>query len=105
MKPGSSAAGLLFLINALPMANALAAMPDEAACRGNYPVLLMTEQECRAYVRQVKVLEQSGQRNALTALKLQHAEQLSARAAVCPCIEPKTQFLAPQRVVMLDPDC
>lgn len=105
MKPGSPATALLFLISSLPMANALAAMPDEAACRGTYPVLLMTEQECHAYIRQVKALELSGQRRALATLQKQHAEQLSARAAVCPCIESKPRSVVPQQVVMLDPDC
>ena len=105
MKPGFLAAGLMILSNSLPVAAAQAAGGDEALCRGSYPVLLMTEQECRAYTRQVMALKSAGQLSALATLQQQHALQLDARAATCPCMDSKSKAAAPQHLVMLEPDC
>ena len=105
MKPGCYVAGSLLLVFSLPATAGHAAGNDEALCRGNYPILLMTEQECRAYVGQIRTLASKGQTNALSALQLQHAEQLSERAAICPCMENKFHAVPPQHLVMLDPDC
>jgi len=105
MKPGFLAAGLMILSSSLSVATAQAAGGDEALCRGNYPVLLMTEQECGAYTRQVMALRSAGQLGALETLQQQHALQLDARAATCPCMDSKSKAAAPQHLVMLEPDC
>jgi hypothetical protein len=105
MKSGCFAAGVMFLVSVIPMASAHAAEAEEALCRGSYPVLLMTEQECRSYISKVKALQSTGQVSALANLQQQHAEQLDERAAICPCAKPKPQAVAPQHLVMLDPDC
>jgi hypothetical protein len=90
----------------MPIADAQASEPDLALCRGAYPVMLMTEQECRLYIRQVQTLQSQGQIQALATLQQQHAEQLSERAAICPCMmgrEP--QVIAPQQLALLEPGC
>jgi hypothetical protein len=105
MKSRFVAAGVMLMGSLVPAAGAQAAVTDETLCRGAYPVLLMTEQECRSYIQQVKALQATGQANALETLKQHHAEQLDERAAICPCMETKPKAVAPQHVVMLDPDC
>ena len=105
MKPGYFVGGTLLLVCSLPAPVAQALGSDEALCRGDYPVLLMTEQECRTYAAKVRTLRSAGQSGALSALKLRHAEQLSERAAVCPCMENKLRVAPPQYLVMLEPDC
>lgn len=105
MSSGYLLASLMLLVSSWPVATALAADADEALCRGSYPVLLMTEQECRLYVRQVRDLQQAGRVDALAALQQQHFAQLRERAAICPCMDPKPQAIAPQHLVMLDSDC
>jgi photosystem II stability/assembly factor-like uncharacterized protein len=105
MKPGFFAAGLMLMAGSFPAAAAQATGGDEALCRGNYPVLLMTEQECISYTRQVLSLQSTGQVSALATLQRQHALKLSERAATCPCMDSKPKAAAPQHLVMLDPDC
>jgi photosystem II stability/assembly factor-like uncharacterized protein len=105
MKSGCFAAGVMILASIMTTLTAHAAEAEEALCRGTYPVLLMTEQECSSYIRQVKDLQSTGQVIALASLRQQHAAQLDERAAICPCIKPKPQAVAPQHLVMLDPDC
>jgi hypothetical protein len=104
MKSEYLVAGVMFLTSVLPVVSAHAG-EDDALCRGAYPVLLMTVQECRSYIRQVKELRSTGQVIALANLQQRHAEQLDERAAICPCVKPKPKALPPQHVVMLDPDC
>jgi hypothetical protein len=82
-----------------------AAQPDEALCRGDYPVMLMTKSECRLYVRQVQALLSAGKTQALAILQQQHAEQLKERAPFCPCMEHSLEGAAPQQVAILAPDC
>jgi len=105
MKSRYVAAGVMLLGSFISAAGAQAAGTDETLCRGTYPVLLMTEQECHSYIQQIKVLQSTGQDLALASLQQHHTEQLVERAAICPCMEPKPKAAAPQRVVMLDPDC
>ncbi len=105
MKPGLFAAVLMLMASSLPAAAAQATGGDEALCRGSYPVLLMTEQECRAYTRQVMALQSAGQLSALATLQQQHALQLDRRAATCPCMDSKYKVTVPQHLVMLEPDC
>lgn len=105
MKPGYFVAGSLLLICSLPATAAQALDKDETLCRGNYPVLLMTEKECQTYAGQIRSLQSAGQSSALTALQRQHAEQLNDRAAVCPCMENKIRVAPPPHLVMLEPDC
>jgi hypothetical protein len=105
MKSGCFAAGMMFLASVISTVTAHAAESEEALCRGTYPVLLMTEQECRSYILQVKALQSAGQEHALATLQQHHTEQLGERAAICPCIKPKPQAAAPQHIVMLDSDC
>lgn len=62
-----------------------AGAPDAPVCRGSYPVLLMTEMECRLYSHQVQLLQARGNHEALAALKVQHDKLLGERAAACPC--------------------
>ena len=105
MKAGFLAVGLMLLESSSPGVAAQATGGDEALCRGSYPVLLMTEQECSAYTRQVMALQSTGQISALASLHQQHALQLVERAAICPCMDPKPKAAVPQHLVMLDPDC
>ena len=105
MKAGFLAVGLMLLESSSPGVAAQATGGDEALCRGSYPVLLMTEQECSSYTRQVMALQSTGQISALASLHQQHALQLVERAAICPCMDPKPNAAAPQYLVMLDPDC
>jgi hypothetical protein len=100
-----TAAALIFLAALMNSSGLLAASPDEALCRGAYPVLLMTPQECRHYLHQVKSLRSRGQIGALDALQRQHAELLQERAAACPCIENQTYTLPAQQVALIEPDC
>jgi photosystem II stability/assembly factor-like uncharacterized protein len=105
MKLGLYVAALMLLASSLPATAAQATGGDEALCRGSYPVLLMTEQECRSYARQVMTLQSAGQLSALATLQQQHALQLDKRAASCPCVDSKPKAGAPRHLVMLEPDC
>jgi len=105
MKPAFFAAALTLLASSLPAAAAQATGGDEALCRGSYPVLLMTEQECRAYTRQVMALKSAGKVSALATLQQQHALQMDERAAICPCMDSKPKAAVPKHLVMLEPDC
>lgn len=103
MKTGRLAAYVAVLAGCLMSAPGLqAAEPDEALCRGSYPVMLMTDVECRLYIRQVQALRAQGRTRALAALQRQHDEQLRERAAICLCLEGKPEVAAPQLVVLLD---
>lgn len=82
-----------------------AADPDAAMCRGDYPVLLMTEQECRQHIRSVESLRTSGQFKALESLRRQHAELLRERAAACLCIDNAPDALPTQHVALSETDC
>jgi uncharacterized membrane protein len=106
MQTAFLAASAMILSVVLPMQHAQAAVSDTALCQGSYSVMLMTEEECRAYVRQVRTLRSQGQMHALEILERQHDEQLAERAARCPCMmgeEPENPPL-PQ-LVMLESDC
>lgn len=106
MKAGLLVANAIILVGILPLGNAQASQSDEALCKGSYPVMLMTAQECGAYTRQVHTLQSQGQFQALEALQRLHADQLAERAAICPCMMgQKPQAPAPQLLVMLEPDC
>jgi hypothetical protein len=105
MKIGLLAVGGMFLAGLTSVTEARAAEPDEALCRGPYPVMLMTERECRLYVDEVQALRSQGRLQKLAAVQQQHAGQLNERAAACLCVEQSAQAIAPQQVVMLDPDC
>jgi len=98
-------AGLVFLAALTSAPGLLAAGPDEALCKGGYPVLLMTPQECRQYVRRVKSLEARGQTEAVHALQRQHAELLHERAAVCPCMEDQQQSSPALQIARAETDC
>lgn len=99
------AAGVMFLTGLLSTAEVLATEPDKSLCRGPYPIMLMTDGECRLYLDEVKVLRSKGQLRKLAILQQQHTEQLNERAVACPCMESTLKAIAPQHVVMLDPDC
>jgi hypothetical protein len=105
MKPGRFAVGLMLMAGSLSATAAQATKGDEALCRGSYPVLLMTEQECISYTRQVLALQSTGQVRALATLQQQHELKLRERAAICPCSDAKPNAAAPQHLVMLEPDC
>ena len=105
MKTGLLAVGGMFLAGLTSMTEVRAAGPDEALCRGPYPVMLMTDRECRLYLDEVKTLRSKGQFQKLATLQRQHAEQLNERAAACPCMESAPKATVPQHIVMLDPDC
>lgn len=107
MKTGLLVANAIILASGLPMTNAQASPSDEALCRGSYPVMLMTAQECGTYARQVHTLQSQGQIDALQELQRRHAKQLVERAAVCPCMMGQKPEVpqAPQRLVMLESDC
>lgn len=97
--------GLVFLAALTSAPGLLAAGPDEALCRGGYPVLLMTPQECRQHVRRVKSLQARGQTEALRTLQWQHAELLQERAAVCPCMEGQPQSGPALQIARAETDC
>jgi hypothetical protein len=99
------AAGVMFLTGLFSTAEVLATEPDKSLCRGPYPIMLMTDGECRLYLDEVKVLRSKGQLRKLAILQQQHTEQLNERAVACPCMESTLKAIAPQHVVMLDPDC
>ena len=99
------AAGVMFLAGLMSTGVVTAAEPDQALCRGPYPVMLMTDRECRLYLDEVKTLRSKGQFQKLATLQRQHAEQLNERAAACPCLESVPKATVPQHIVMLDPDC
>jgi hypothetical protein len=98
-------AGLVFLAALTSAPGLLAAGADEALCRGDYPVLLMTPQECRQHVRQVKSLQVRGQAEALHVLRRQHAELLHERAAVCQCMESHPQIAPVLHIAHAETDC
>ena len=99
------AAGVMFLAGLMSTGVVTATEPNQALCRGPYPVMLMTARECRLYVDEVQALRSQGRFQKLAAVQQQHAEQLNERAAACSCAEQSPQAIAPQQVVMLDPDC
>lgn len=106
MKTRLLVANAIILVGVLPMMNAQASSSDEALCRGAYPVMLMTVQECGTYTQQVHTLQSLGQIHALEILQRQHGEQMAERAAICPCMMgQKPQAPAPQQLVMLESDC
>jgi hypothetical protein len=98
-------AGLVFLAALTSAPGLLAAGADEALCRGDYPVLLMTPQECRQHVRRVKLLQVRGQAEALHVLQRQHAELLHERAAVCQCMESQPQIAPVLHIAHAETDC
>lgn len=105
MNAARRVANVIVLVGAMAPPGLQAAGSDEALCRGDYPVMLMTELECRLYARQVETLRSQGQIRALANLQQQHAEQLRERAAICPCMDLDPEVAFPQQVVLLDPDC
>jgi len=105
MKTERLAAGVMFLTGLLSTAEVLATDSDKSLCRGPYPIMLMTDKECRLYLDEVKALRSKGQLKKLAILQQQHAEQLNERAVACPCMETTPKVIEPQHVVMLDPDC
>ncbi|MFZ0106795.1 MAG: hypothetical protein WAK92_08030 [Thiobacillus sp.] len=98
-------AGLVFLAALTSASGLLAAGPDETLCRGGYPVLLMTPQECRQHVRRVKSLQARGQTEALHTLQRQHAQLLQERATVCPCMEGQPQPGPTLLIARAETDC
>jgi len=96
---------LIFLAAAISSPGLQAAGPDMAMCRGDYAVPLMTEQECRQHLRQVKSLRTKGQTQALASLQRQHAELLHERAAACLCIENVPGGMPAQQLALVEPDC
>jgi len=78
-----------------------AASPEGLLCRGAYPVLLMTEMECRLYAQQVRLLQTQGNTKALAVLKQQHDRLMAERATTCPCATQRTDD-APAIVVAGD---
>lgn len=75
---------------------------ERALCQGNYPVLLMTELECRGYVERRRLLQGQNDTGARIALELQHDRLLSERAAACACAHLRTVSEAP---VVVAGDC
>ena len=104
-KTGRLVAAVMFLTGLLSTAEVLATDSDKSLCRGPYPIMLMTDRECRLYLDEVKALRSKGQLKKLAILQQQHAEQLNERAVACPCMETTPKVIDPQHVVMLDPDC
>lgn len=104
MRTASFMSGMCLLagVTCAPVGHATG--PDIALCRGDYPVLLLTDQECRSYSAQVRSLRARGEGVRLAQLRQQHAAQLKERAAICPCATQRTEP-APQHLVMLTPDC
>lgn len=88
MKAGVWLAGLLCAASVASAAET-AGNSDAQLCRGAYPVMLMTDMECRLYLQQKRLLQAQGNARALVLLKQQHDSLMADRAARCPC--------APQR--------
>lgn len=58
---------------------------DAEGCRGGYPVLLMTPEECRGYLDQLDAVRARADRLAELELREWHTALLIERAAACPC--------------------
>lgn len=84
MKTGFLAAGLVFLAATLPMAGAQAA-GGTAICQGDYPMLLMTQKECRSYLRALRAAKARADQLAVLDLQEWHAQLLIERSQACPC--------------------
>ena len=85
----------MFLASVIPAVTAHAAGAEEALCRGTYPVLLMTEQECRSYIRQVKALQSTGQVHRVGKLAAASRRAIGERAAICPMHKTQTPSRCP----------
>jgi hypothetical protein len=81
MKRNHASLAALFLLTA--SAQGLAA--DRELCQAGYPVMLMTENECKAYLVIRTRLQGSGDVAALQLLDSRMQDQLMERAAACPC--------------------
>lgn len=85
MNAGVMGMGMM-LAAGLALADGKVATPDERACQGAQPVMLMTPLECRTYVQQLHRLEAQGKSETLAELKRQHERLLEERATACPCV-------------------
>lgn len=90
---------------AIMSGGAHAAALDEALCRGEYPVMLMTEAECRAHVRHVETLQARGDGRTLLKVQQEHARLLNERAEACRCVFPQTEGAYVEHTAALNTDC
>jgi len=103
MKRTTLVVALLAAMTAASGAHAAGA--NEALCRGEYAIMLMTDAECRQYVRQVEALRAEGETRPLQRVMQEHAELLRERAAACPCIGGQPTEAPRQQVALIDPGC
>ena len=59
---------------------------ERALCQGPYPVLLMTDLECRLYIQRLGAAEQAGNLLARSSVAGEHDALLRERAEACPCV-------------------
>jgi hypothetical protein len=71
----------LFLL----MAGTQVSASDRELCQGGYPVMLMTDTECRIYLATRTALQKSGDTVAAQLLDAHIRDQLAERAEACPC--------------------
>lgn len=102
---GRTTLALVFLAAWAAAPAVQAAGADEALCRGEYAFMLMTPQECRHYVRQVRALRARGETGALQRVQQEHAELLRERAAACPCIEGQPVEVPRRQIALYEPPC
>jgi hypothetical protein len=84
--------GILGCVALIAGSSALA--EDGDACRGGYPILLMTPAECQTYLKQLGEVRASADRLAELELLEWHTALLIQRAEACPCQQGKPVVLS-----------
>lgn len=78
------------ILGCLALAAGSSALAEDGdACRGGYPILLMTPAECQTYLKQLDEARASADRLAELDLLEWHTALLIQRAQACPCQQGK----------------
>jgi hypothetical protein len=83
--------GILGCVVLIAGSSALA--EDGDACRGGYPILLMTPAECQTYLKQLGEVRARSDHLAELELREWHTALLIQRAEACPCQQGKPVVL------------
>lgn len=102
--------GILGCVALIAGSSALA--EDGEACRGGYPILLMTPAECQTYLKQLDEARAGTDRLAELDLLEWHTALLIQRAQTCPCQQGKPAVVfrhaairkAPRTEIRSNPD-
>lgn len=76
--------GLLGCVAMFAMGN-VAASDDLDTCRAGYKTLLMTQGECRMYLKQLRTAQAKSDHMAVLDLQEWHTQLLIERSQACPC--------------------